>query len=1252
MVSKLGWVGLVALLFAALAYWRPAHADHAACGVYVPNDVEAGADTLTVVGDTGVLVTVSDYDTEAQLGSAVLSGEPCVASAEIPLSQPTYGEQLLYVVGDDGSDWIEWVSPNPQPQINVMPHCDGTGNVETTVLGQHFGLAPVLVSWETEPLDYVTPEAGFFALPITRTSVTEGIYEITASDGSYTATALYQTPCTISGVVNGIVYADTTGAWQPVDDATVTLSIDGTAYNLSDTTIADGSYQIPIEYEQFFDLYACAEIDGTIYEALEQDIPPFTTTVDLYVEESGASQCEPIFPNEPSNLTIGTPQVSAIDDVTWEVTVAISNTTDVTITQPFYVDVWTPGASAFGYTEVGGMAASSSQTLTIIMESNYPLGVLQTVVAVVDAIDEIDELSESDNVAETSYLGAAIVESVAIYLLAFDNPSYSAGNLSPQLPETLKGIVAATSEATDKLAVVLADLDQDGDTHIMTVYDGEITYVNGLPGTDGVIDNELNEYAMSDGATLGGFLLWANRMFPSEQTNLFVYAHGAPLAPETDVSTLIGDDDGRSSSRAPVPLPSWIFIHPDMTDMHPVGLLTPHDLGVALEVATSEGTTYDVVDLVHCFSLTIEEVYEIAPYTDMVTGSPNYAYFDAQLPGAALAALDGAMNAETVADTILATYDSLLPADGYPRIMAAVDAMSIEVVKPLWDTVSAEILIAFDINPSDTRNKLATAYNLSAKYDTNYCQPDWTLSAPDALTDMHDFALALRTAFGVTSDVGIAASFTANALAESITSRYVTNGVPNFTTIDNAPAWQFDGLGLALYSDLAGVTRGDSQELSWHAEFYTKTVSAENPYPYDFIRGEVTWADVFSRFWQGQTTSTAGCVRTFPPVRDAGEIAISELVNPKPNVAAVDTPLLPSIGLQSSGVLGHVIVQFSVEQNGATVYSDTIGTGRIFTGTHWLKAEQPWTPTQTGAYTLTVTVDPQNYVDEAVEADNVLVFVDAVSAEAGSNIQPDTAVPNGQQWVTDLSAPIVISDSSRSVSNLEVTAYQFSQPASGVGTSFERSTTVHNTVNGAFDLPLDSSVTAGAVQLHVWQTDGETRTQLPAPLRINYIPANTPIADGALLCYPFFADVGDQIQMRLNVPEHANANLFVWFPNNVAAPNLAGTRAGDDQLRIDSAPVDGEYLLCVRGETAGGTTFTLSVVENGEALFAHPTVRENSAEASIPNSRPLFEQPLPQSTTAPTAIALTSTDSRTPSTIVLLALLAASYLIAFAKRRF
>ena len=59
---------------------------------------------------------------------------------------------------------------------------------------------------------------------------------------------------------------------------------------------------------------------------------------------------------------------------------------------------------------------------------------------------------------------------LAIYVLAFDNDPASPINLTPKYTDTVQGIVNATATNNNVIAMILADLDDEADTHMLEVY--------------------------------------------------------------------------------------------------------------------------------------------------------------------------------------------------------------------------------------------------------------------------------------------------------------------------------------------------------------------------------------------------------------------------------------------------------------------------------------------------------------------------------------------------------------------------------------------------------------------------------------------------------------------------------------------------------------------------------------------------------------------------------------------------------------
>ncbi|MCA9978635.1 MAG: hypothetical protein KC413_22900, partial [Anaerolineales bacterium] len=95
---------------------------------------------------------------------------------------------------------------------------------------------------------------------------------------------------------------------------------------------------------------------------------------------------------------------------------------------------------------------------------------------------------------------------LAVYVLAFDNDREADDsiNLTYKYTPTVQSLVAATDELAQVTAVILADLDQADDTHILVAHNGETTAILGLPNANGSLNPTLNEYDTTDGLTLGG----------------------------------------------------------------------------------------------------------------------------------------------------------------------------------------------------------------------------------------------------------------------------------------------------------------------------------------------------------------------------------------------------------------------------------------------------------------------------------------------------------------------------------------------------------------------------------------------------------------------------------------------------------------------------------------------------------------------------------------------------------------------------
>ena len=108
-------------------------------------------------------------------------------------------------------------------------------------------------------------------------------------------------------------------------------------------------------------------------------------------------------------------------------------------------------------------------------------------------------------------------ELLAIYALAFDSDPDSMSSLATYYTPTIAAITAAITNTPGKVAVVLADLDNYGDTHVLIIRNGvetEKLSANSLDLELGLKQQE-NEWDMANGQRLGKFILWARQNYTS-----------------------------------------------------------------------------------------------------------------------------------------------------------------------------------------------------------------------------------------------------------------------------------------------------------------------------------------------------------------------------------------------------------------------------------------------------------------------------------------------------------------------------------------------------------------------------------------------------------------------------------------------------------------------------------------------------------------------------------------------------------------
>ncbi len=861
---------------------------------------------------------------------------------------------------------------------------------------------------------------------------------------------------------------------------------------------------------------------------------------------------------------------------------------------------------------------------------------------------------------------------LVLYALALDNLATSNGNLASYYADVVQALLNATRDDSSKIAVLLVDLNGSAD-HVLVIANGQRHIRSGLP--DKSTDCEAltvakNEFDMTNGEELGCFIQWARGNYRASKTVFSYVGHGVALAPAVEnfycivngleppcsqPSSAVNIADGTGLSI----VPTYKAVNPDWTDHHPEEgiveprLITPHALATALRVGTDNGNNpLDVVDITHCFAVSIEEFYELSfnpddeqkPYAQTLIGSPNYTYFAPELLATFLSTPQLEQEASAMAEDIIAAYEVVLetaddsdddPDVDHPRVMVAVASSEIPAIKQAMDDLATELLLDNNFDAA----KIMAAYTNSAKYDTTFCQGDWDLAPPDALSDIGSFTQEVVNQFGANSSVTAAANIVKERVNAAVITHTLTNGKPWFADIEPLPDWDFGDpnhtLGIGGYLDFQGITKtGEiTTYVSFQSPWYTSTIHPKYPQiPYGSVIGpNKTWADLFYRLLSGRVLQPELCLPEFPPLQRVAELSVERIVFPLdiPAMVSVGSPTQLSAAIHTENIAPNPLVEFVVTtSDGAIVFTNTVSAGYLVTGTHQVNASEFWIPDASSVnrtFTMTVTVDPngERFIDP--EPDNNVGIQEYQFPIEDEYPRPMIIVTNNSgQWVSENEISLTIEQTSGDEILgiwLDTYVYEAESPNTQIAQQIHHKKVPDFlpgqdiTLSLTSDLGLlnsDGTYRIGAVELHVWGLrGGNPSVAVPSIVKFNHVPLTTTISTGAEHYYLFdVAEVGEHIHLDLTT-NSGDANMFVWDPLNLWNPTAQATSTGTDFIDFH-APIAGQYVLMVRGEPTA--EYTLSAAESGTGNFAIKQSPQQAInlEAYIPARRPVFLPPIPQ----------------------------------------
>ena len=736
---------------------------------------------------------------------------------------------------------------------------------------------------------------------------------------------------------------------------------------------------------------------------------------------------------------------------------------------------------------------------------------------------------------------------LVLYALALDNLAISNGNLARYYYDVVDALLNATHDDSSKIAVLLVDWNGSAEDHILVIANGQRQLLGDLPDENSnceTLTANKNEIDITIGEELGCFIQWARGNFRASKTLFSFVGHGVALAPAVDDFYCIvnrlpipcsePDDKASVTNGAGFPIvPTYKAVNPDWTDHHPAEgivdpcLITPHALAVALQKGTDNGANpLDVVDVTHCFAASIEEFYELShnpddeqkPYARTFIGSPNYTYFAPELLAATLSEPELEQEATAMAEAIIAEYEAVLqeadksdegdPDIDHPRIMVAVESSEIPPIKEAMDDLATELLT----NNKFDETKIMAAYTSSIKYDTMFCQGDWELAAPDALSDIGSFTQALAMQYGAGSSVAVVADLVRQQIETAVITHTLNNGKLWFADIEPLSDWDFGDPsqtpGISGYSDFQGITK--TGEITTHTSFqslwYTSTTHPDprhSQIPYGFVVWQnKTWADVFYKLWAGKTLQAELCLPEFPSLQRVAELSVEPIIFllDESAMVSVRAPTQLSPAIHTENIVLNPLVEFIVTKNDDTVvFTNTISAGYLVTGIHQINASEFWISDPSSfnqTYNIKVTVYPsgERFID-LDPSDNVDTFSyqNPIVYEY-AHPSPILANHSGQWIVEDeISLPIeqALGDS---INDITIATYMYdtgpanTQIAPWMYEKDEPEFTPDQITFSLSEPSLNNLNGYGAVELHIWGFDGGNLSfVVPSIVQFNYV---------------------------------------------------------------------------------------------------------------------------------------------------------------------
>jgi hypothetical protein len=375
--------------------------------------------------------------------------------------------------------------------------------------------------------------------------------------------------------------------------------------------------------------------------------------------------------------------------------------------------------------------------------------------------------------------------------------------------------------------------------------------------------------------TLTGLLIHAHRCHPGAALVLTIEGHGAGFLPDIDTAQLSSAHlttaaDGRpvvwtisgsgavptyGNGGAPV-LPVGSPVLPVGSPVLGVGQmpLSTWALGAALQAAVAAGVPrIAVIHLDNCFNLSVEVLHTLAPFADFATGYPNYNFFTAGQPYAAvfhkLQALRTATREQLANWFSEANHEILLHKGHHPTVGGVVRLSRmhgiVEAIDDLADALLSALRSASAADRPAVVEAIRQAIAAAQQYDSD---GNFAVEVPDQLTDIRSFAhQLLKHDFGA-HPVAEAATALSDRLAGI--KHYGDDGRP---WMDESKIWPFGDPMLSMNILLPDPCR--KGEWDWRSPYYLDVNPDParppvQPHIIDFVK-VTDWVDFIIEYHKG-----------------------------------------------------------------------------------------------------------------------------------------------------------------------------------------------------------------------------------------------------------------------------------------------------------------------------------------------------------------------------------------------------------------